>query len=70
MDHINRKMAIDMLVSSRYKVTVLNLLNGSWQMLAARRSIGRQFILITPGSRAEITLAPDVRVKEYVSIRE
>ncbi|KMK60790.1 DNA repair protein Rad18, putative [Aspergillus fumigatus Z5] len=33
-------------------------------MLAARRSIGRQFILITPGSRAEITLAPDVRVKE------
>ncbi|RHZ53073.1 DNA repair protein SMC6 [Aspergillus thermomutatus] len=46
MDHINRKMAIDML------------------MLAARRSIGRQFILITPGSRAEITLAPDVRVKE------
>ncbi|PKX91567.1 DNA repair protein SMC6 [Aspergillus novofumigatus IBT 16806] len=52
MDHINRKMAIDML------------------MLAARRSIGRQFILITPGSRAEITLAPDVRVKEYVSIRK
>jgi chromosome segregation ATPase len=46
MDHINRKMAIDML------------------MHAARRSIGRQFILITPGSRAEITLAPDVRVKE------
>ncbi|KAL2003571.1 hypothetical protein VTN02DRAFT_3237 [Thermoascus thermophilus] len=33
-------------------------------MLAARRSIGRQFILITPGSRAEISLAPDVRVKE------
>ncbi|RAH53861.1 DEAD-domain-containing protein [Aspergillus piperis CBS 112811] len=47
MDHINRKMAIDML------------------MLAARRSIGRQFILITPGSRSEITLAPDVCVKEY-----
>ncbi|PLB51753.1 DNA repair protein Rad18 [Aspergillus steynii IBT 23096] len=46
MDHINRKMAIDML------------------MLAARRSIGRQFILITPGSRAEISFAPDVRVKE------
>ncbi|KAL4911815.1 hypothetical protein BDW62DRAFT_196104 [Aspergillus aurantiobrunneus] len=46
MDHINRKMAIDML------------------MYAARRSIGRQFILITPGSRAEISLAPDVRVKE------
>ncbi|KAL4882319.1 P-loop containing nucleoside triphosphate hydrolase protein [Aspergillus karnatakaensis] len=49
MDHINRKMAIDML------------------MYAARRSIGRQFILITPGSRAEITLAPDVRVKEDAS---
>ncbi|PWY65950.1 DEAD-domain-containing protein [Aspergillus sclerotioniger CBS 115572] len=49
MDHINRKMAIDML------------------MLAARRSIGRQFILITPGSRAEITLAPDVCVKEDAS---
>lgn len=35
-------------------------------MLAARRSVGRQFVLITPGSRAEISLAPDVRVKEYV----
>ncbi|ODM18324.1 hypothetical protein SI65_06195 [Aspergillus cristatus] len=46
MDHVNRKMAIDML------------------MLAARRSIGRQFILITPGSRSDISLAPDVRVKE------
>ncbi|KAL4907604.1 hypothetical protein BDW74DRAFT_110880 [Aspergillus multicolor] len=46
MDHINRKMAIDML------------------MYAARRSVGRQFILITPGSRAEISLAPDVMVKE------
>ncbi|OJJ43339.1 hypothetical protein ASPZODRAFT_136183 [Penicilliopsis zonata CBS 506.65] len=33
-------------------------------MLAARRSIGRQFILITPGSRTEIKMAPDVRVKE------
>ncbi|PYH41146.1 DNA repair protein SMC6 [Aspergillus saccharolyticus JOP 1030-1] len=52
MDHINRKMAIDML------------------MLAARRSIGRQFILITPGSRAEISLAPDVRVKESESVRD
>ncbi|KAE8308707.1 P-loop containing nucleoside triphosphate hydrolase protein [Aspergillus transmontanensis] len=49
MDHINRKMAIDML------------------MLAARRSVGVQFILITPGSRAEISLAPDVRVKEEAS---
>jgi ATP-dependent RNA helicase DDX6/DHH1 len=34
-------------------------------MYAARRSVGRQFILITPGSRAEISLAPDVMVKEY-----
>ncbi|WEW60377.1 Structural maintenance of chromosomes protein 6 [Emydomyces testavorans] len=33
-------------------------------MNAARRSVGRQFILITPGSRAEIKLAPDVRVIE------
>ncbi|KAJ5288473.1 hypothetical protein N7478_001503 [Penicillium angulare] len=46
MDHINRKMAIDML------------------MTAARRSIGRQFILITPGSKTDITISPDVRVKE------
>ncbi|KAJ5162448.1 hypothetical protein N7492_007840 [Penicillium capsulatum] len=46
MDHINRKMAIDML------------------MIAARRSIGRQFILITPGSRTDITMSADVRVKE------
>lgn len=35
-------------------------------MGAARRSVGRQFILITPGSRAEIRVAPDVRVIEYV----
>ncbi|KAK2750907.1 Structural maintenance of chromosomes protein 6 [Onygenales sp. PD_40] len=33
-------------------------------MLAARRSVGRQFIFITPGSRDDISLAPDVRVKE------
>ncbi|CAL5866623.1 uncharacterized protein PFLUO_LOCUS832 [Penicillium psychrofluorescens] len=46
MDHINRRMAIDML------------------MIAARRSIGRQFILITPGTKTDITIAPDVRVKE------
>ncbi|KAE8148817.1 DEAD-domain-containing protein [Aspergillus avenaceus] len=36
-------------------------------MLAARRSVGVQFILITPGSRTEINLAPDVRVKEDVT---
>lgn len=35
-----------------------------WQMLAARRSIGRQFILITPGTKTDITISPDVRVKE------
>ncbi|KAJ5555482.1 hypothetical protein N7461_003952 [Penicillium sp. DV-2018c] len=46
MDHINRKMAIDML------------------MVAARRSIGRQFILITPGTKTDITISADVRVKE------
>ncbi|KAK5790506.1 hypothetical protein VI817_007793 [Penicillium citrinum] len=46
MDHINRKMAIDML------------------MVAARRSVGRQFILITPGTKTDITISPDVRVKE------
>ncbi|KAK2757853.1 Structural maintenance of chromosomes protein 6 [Arachnomyces sp. PD_36] len=33
-------------------------------LYAARRSIGRQFILITPGSRTEIKVAPDVKVKE------
>ncbi|PGH16093.1 hypothetical protein AJ80_05308 [Polytolypa hystricis UAMH7299] len=33
-------------------------------MAGARRSVGRQFILITPGSRDNIQLAPDVRVKE------
>ena len=36
-------------------------------MYAARCSVGRQYILITPGSRSEITAAPDVRVKEYVT---
>ena len=34
------------------------------QMTAARRSTGRQFILITPGTKTDITIAPDVRVKE------
>lgn len=33
-------------------------------MLAARRSAGRQYILITPGTKTDITIAPDVRVKE------
>ncbi|KAJ5864325.1 RecF/RecN/SMC [Penicillium soppii] len=49
MDHINRKMSIDML------------------MVAARRSIGRQFILITPGSKTDITISPDVVVKELAA---
>ena len=64
MDSVNRKMAIDMLVriSMVYEGCRIN----DHQMVAARRSIGRQFILITPGSRSEISLAPDVRVKEQV----
>ncbi|CAG7927871.1 unnamed protein product [Penicillium olsonii] len=64
MDHINRKMAIDMLVSS-----VLTLWNKTdlLQMSAARRSIGRQFILITPGSKTDITISPDVIVKELAA---
>jgi len=33
-------------------------------MVAARRSVGRQFILITPGTKTDITISPDVRVKE------
>ncbi|OJD12803.1 hypothetical protein AJ78_06660 [Emergomyces pasteurianus Ep9510] len=33
-------------------------------MTAARRSVGRQFIFITPGARNDIQPAPDVRVKE------
>lgn len=31
---------------------------------AARDSVGRQYILISPGSKADITQAPDVRVCE------
>ncbi|KAI5283469.1 Structural maintenance of chromosomes protein 6 [Ascosphaera aggregata] len=33
-------------------------------MTAARRSVGKQFIFITPGSRADIRTAPDVKVNE------
>lgn len=33
-------------------------------MIAARRSVGRQFILITPGSKTDIKISQDVRVKE------
>lgn len=33
-------------------------------MGAARRSIGRQFILITPGSKVDIKMSPDVKVIE------
>lgn len=65
MDHINRKSSIDMLVSFGYLFCDY-ITDCLLQMLAARRSIGRQFILITPGSRSDISLAPDVRVKEYV----
>jgi hypothetical protein len=36
-------------------------------MVAARRSIGRQFILITPGSKTDITISPDVVVKELAA---
>lgn len=65
MDHINRKMAIDMLVSRLTCETLrFQVINCFLQMIAARRSIGRQFILITPGTKTDITIAPDVRVKE------
>ena len=65
MDHINRKMAIDMLVSLSYiPITQRLFIDCCFQMIAARRSIGRQFILITPGTKTDITIAPDVRVKE------
>lgn len=65
MDHINRKMAIDMLVSPLVCETLrFQVVNCFLQMIAARRSIGRQFILITPGTKTDITIAPDVRVKE------
>lgn len=40
------------------------IIDARFQMIAARRSIGRQFILITPGTKTDITIAPDVRVKE------
>jgi hypothetical protein len=66
MDHINRKMAIDMLVGPLCLLDPLISLQADRlsQMLAARRSIGRQFILITPGTKTDITISPDVRVKE------
>lgn len=65
MDHINRKMAIDMLVSPLACETLRSQVIDCFpQMIAARRSIGRQFILITPGTKTDITIAPDVRVKE------
>jgi hypothetical protein len=40
------------------------IIDSCFQMIAARRSIGRQFILITPGNRNDITIDADVRVKE------
>ncbi|KAI5304023.1 Structural maintenance of chromosomes protein 6 [Ascosphaera pollenicola] len=36
-------------------------------MMAARRSVGKQFVFITPGSRADIKTAPDVKVNEYAA---
>lgn len=63
MDHINRKMAIDMLVGA-FASLLHSFTNNLWKMIAARRSIGRQFILITPGTKTDITISPDVRVKE------
>ncbi|KAK2747897.1 Structural maintenance of chromosomes protein 6 [Myotisia sp. PD_48] len=36
-------------------------------MGAARRSVGRQFVLITPGARNDIPVSPDVRVIELAA---
>ncbi|KAK2812151.1 hypothetical protein FQN50_001508 [Emmonsiellopsis sp. PD_5] len=54
--------------AQRLKSSVNRRMSIEMLMLAARRSVGRQFIFITPGSRDDISLAPDVRVKEYVPV--
>ena len=34
---------------------------------AARGSVGRQFVLISPGTKEDFKRMPDVHVKEYVA---
>jgi ATP-dependent RNA helicase DDX6/DHH1 len=36
---------------------------------AARGSVGRQFVLISPGTKEDFKRMPDVHVKEYVALQ-
>lgn len=67
MDAVNRKLSIDLLVRLMLPVPLVDLNTDPWiQLSAARRSRGRQFVLISPGSQAEVKVkeARDVKISE------
>ena len=58
MDAVNRKTSMGLMV--RWFSGDVN-----WQIEAARHSIEKQFILITPQDMGNVALGPDVRVHRY-----
>jgi structural maintenance of chromosomes protein 6 len=63
MDNVNRDVSMKMIVSIARDFSVLDrFLIRFDQIRAARRSVGRQFIFITPQSMSSVALDRDVKV--------
>ena len=55
MDHINRSISVEMMVSGLSLLGITSPILTSAQLKAAERSAGKQFILITPQNMNQVT---------------
>lgn len=66
MDNVNRDVSLRMMVRGKSRALRAPGLTSS-QITAARRSTGKQFILITPQSMGNVDVAGDVKIIKYGS---
>ena len=66
MDSINRDVSMRLMVR-RWTQNFVALLRKFEQVNAARKSVGKQFILITPQSMGNVDSGPDVKIIKFVS---
>lgn len=70
MDSVNRDVSMRMLVRNSRKELLTNpKLTNFFQIIAARRSVGKQFILITPQSMGNVPVERDVKIIKWVFLR-
>ena len=62
MDNVNRDVSMKMMVRGRPRLGCQSLSSDHEQITAARRSVGRQFILITPNSMNNVDVDRDVKI--------